>query len=55
MNTHLRTPGRTTLVAVLLAAVFGSAQAPPPPSAPPEPDVRLVYESDTRAYYRPCG
>ncbi len=46
--------GRHTLVAVLLAAVFGSAQSPPP-AAPPEPDVRLIYESDTRAYYRPCG
>jgi hypothetical protein len=54
MNFHPPTPGRTTLVAVLLAAVFGSAQTPPP-SAPPEPDVRLIYESDTRAYYRPCG
>ena len=26
-----------------------------PPEAPWKPDVRLVYESDTRAYYRPCG
>lgn len=54
MNGHLPSPGRLTLVAVLLAAVFGSAQTPPP-AATPEPDVRLVYESDTRAYYRPCG
>jgi 2',3'-cyclic-nucleotide 2'-phosphodiesterase (5'-nucleotidase family) len=56
-----------TGIALLLVASFalGSAQAPPstPPAAPapalPEapwkPDVRLVYESDTRAYYRPCG
>jgi hypothetical protein len=54
MSTHLRSHGQLTVVAILLAAVFGSAQSPPP-TAPPEPDVRLIYESDTRAYYRPCG
>jgi hypothetical protein len=42
------------LVAALVAAALGSAQSPPP-TGQPEPDVRLVYESDTRAYYRPCG
>lgn len=44
--------------------VLGGADAPPSkppttalvlPDAPWTPDVRLVYESDTRAYYRPCG
>jgi 2',3'-cyclic-nucleotide 2'-phosphodiesterase (5'-nucleotidase family) len=56
-----------TGIALLLAAslVLGGAEAPPstPPAAtapalaeaPWRPDVRLVYESDTRAYYRPCG
>ncbi len=41
----------------VLAAAYGFAQSPPETAgeAPPEPDVRLVYESDTRAYYRPCG
>ncbi len=44
---------------------MGAAQAPstnsptstttPPLDAPWTPDVRMVYESDTRAYYRPCG
>jgi hypothetical protein len=38
----------------LCALVLGAAQAPDP--APGwDPTVRLVYESDTRAYYRPCG
>lgn len=46
--------GWTAVVAALFAVVFGVAQSPAP-EAPPEPDVRLVYESDTRAYYRPCG
>jgi hypothetical protein len=31
----------------------GAAQAPE--SGGFEPTVRLIYESDTRAYYRPCG
>lgn len=57
-----------TLIVIGLAAVLaiGAAQAPPSeepqapasvtlPNAPWQPDVRLVYESDTRAYYRPCG
>jgi hypothetical protein len=47
-------PVRMAVAALLVAAVSGFAQAPPAP-APAEPDVRLVYESDTRAYYRPCG
>jgi hypothetical protein len=43
-----------TTIAVLLALAAGGAQAP---ETAPEwaPDARLVYESDTRAYYRPCG
>jgi hypothetical protein len=45
---------RITLVFSLLATVLAMAQ--PESDAPlEEPDVRLVYESDTRAYYRPCG
>ncbi len=57
-----------TLASIGLAAAFGlgAAQTPPSepakpaasvvlPDAPWQPDVRLVYESDTRAYYRPCG
>jgi hypothetical protein len=31
----------------------GAAQAPQ--TAPFDATVRLLYESDTRAYYRPCG
>ncbi len=56
-------------IAIGLAALFGlgAAQAPPSgeapkpatsvviPNAPWNPDLRLLYESDTRAYYRPCG
>jgi hypothetical protein len=42
------------IAVALFAAVFAVAQSPAP-DALPEPDVRLVYESDTRAYYRPCG
>ncbi|HXV13905.1 MAG TPA: hypothetical protein VEC56_06830, partial [Candidatus Krumholzibacteria bacterium] len=56
--------GIATVFAVALG--MGAAQAPPSdppkpnpavatPNAPWQPDVRLVYESDTRAYYRPCG
>lgn len=56
----------TGIVFVLAASfVLGGAEAPPStqphspayvaPEAPWKPDVRLVYESDTRAYYRPCG
>ncbi len=54
MMTPSRSSQRSVLVAALLAALSGLGQSPPP-TAPPEPDVRLVYESDTRAYYRPCG
>ena len=43
------------IIAVLLALAAGGAQAPPAPDGAGEPDARLVYESDTRAYYRPCG
>lgn len=42
-----------TTIAVLLALAAGGAQAPSTPEW--VPDARLVYESDTRAYYRPCG
>jgi hypothetical protein len=50
MTTQLRI-GAATL---LLAASLGFAATGQTPGAP-EPDIRLVYESDTRAYYRPCG
>lgn len=41
-------------ILVLCALLLGAMQAPV--EAPGwEPTVRLVYESDTRAYYRPCG
>jgi hypothetical protein len=40
-------------IAILLALAAAGAQAPPEPDW--APDARLVYESDTRAYYRPCG
>jgi 2',3'-cyclic-nucleotide 2'-phosphodiesterase (5'-nucleotidase family) len=46
-------------IAVLGAAQAPSTDAPKAPISTPElpwtPDLRLVYESDTRAYYRPCG
>ncbi|HEX6790609.1 MAG TPA: hypothetical protein VF247_04795 [Candidatus Krumholzibacteria bacterium] len=43
-------------IAVLLALAAAGAQSPPATDPPlPAPDARLVYESDTRAYYRPCG
>lgn len=51
----------TLVLAVLLAIAAGGAEAPPAPAPAPapttswEPDARIVYESDTRAYYRPCG
>ena len=50
-----------TVIAVLLALAAGGAEAPPASTPAPagttgwEPDARIVYESDTRAYYRPCG
>ncbi len=44
---------RISVAASLLAVALTVAAAEP--EAPPEPDVRLVYESDTRAYYQPCG
>jgi len=52
---------------IAVLALLGAAQAPAPqapstsalpPEVQPAPwpaDLRLVYESDTRAYYRPCG
>lgn len=46
---------RITVAASLLAAALAAAQTPPETQKTPEPDVRLVYESDTKAYYRPCG
>ena len=47
---------RSTLVfAILLALAAAGAQSPPVTEPLPDPDARLVYESDTRAYYRPCG
>jgi 2',3'-cyclic-nucleotide 2'-phosphodiesterase (5'-nucleotidase family) len=65
---RIRTP---IAVGFAIVVGLGAAQSPPPntskinssqpdslPSAPAptwEPDFRLVYESDTRAYYRPCG
>ena len=42
-------------IAVLLALAAAGAQSPPVSEPLPDPDARLVYESDTRAYYRPCG
>lgn len=44
-----------TTIAVLVALAAGGAQTPPSTEPVPAPDARLVYESDTRAYYRPCG
>lgn len=44
-----------SIFAVLLAVAAGGAQAPSAPTDEWVPDARLVYESDTRAYYRPCG
>jgi hypothetical protein len=43
------------LFAILLALAAGGAESPPAPDASWVPDARLFYESDTRAYYRPCG
>jgi hypothetical protein len=40
-------------VAWSVLASPGAAQAPE--TAPFDATVRLIYESDTRAYYRPCG
>ena len=44
-----------TTIAVLLALAAGGAQTPSDTTPEFAPDARLVYESDTRAYYRPCG
>jgi hypothetical protein len=46
---------RMAVALSLLSAALGSAQTPTETPAPPEPDARMVYSSDTRAYYRPCG
>ena len=47
----------TLLIAILLALAAGGAesQSPIPQDAGWAPDARLFYESDSRAYYRPCG
>jgi hypothetical protein len=39
---------------VLVSILLGAAQAPEETPAW-APDLLLFYESDTRAYYRPCG
>jgi hypothetical protein len=44
-----------SILSVLLALAAGGAQAPSTTDDAWTPDARLVYESDTRAYYRPCG
>jgi len=41
-------------IAILLAMAATGAESPAAPDAW-APDARLFYESDTRAYYRPCG
>jgi len=44
------------VMAILLALAAGGAETPPAPAPDAwAPDARLFYESDTRAYYRPCG
>jgi len=44
------------VIAILLAMAAGGAETPPATTDPTwHPDARLFYESDTRAYYRPCG
>lgn len=44
----------SSVIAILLAMAATGAESPPAPVAW-APDARLFYESDTRAYYRPCG
>lgn len=47
---------RGLLTIILLLAVLATGAAQPTDPAPGwDPNVRLFYESDTRAYYRPCG
>jgi hypothetical protein len=43
------------VIAILLALAAGGAESPPAQDTAWVPDARLFYESDTRAYYRPCG
>jgi hypothetical protein len=43
------------VIAILLAMAAGGAESPPEQNTAWVPDARLFYESDTRAYYRPCG
>jgi hypothetical protein len=42
-------------IAILVAMAAGGAETPPNPELAWTPDARIFYESDTRAYYRPCG
>jgi hypothetical protein len=51
MSTYLRTSVAATVLAVAVALAVAAGE----PETPREPDVRLVYEADTRAYYQPCG
>lgn len=45
----------TRSVALWVLFTLGSAQAPDTQAPPFDASVRLIYESDARAYYRPCG
>ena len=44
----------STVIAVVLALAALGAESPPADTSW-LPDARIFYESDTRAYYRPCG